>query len=126
MAISGHNGNNETLIGVSNSVGLSFYDFNNNEIPITDSSIDILINRDSNLPEISYQYINITQIQLISQYLPCAFNITSTNASIHIELQPIDATIAYILVLKFGSTPIINTTYASFDAYKIICPSRGL
>ena len=126
MAISGHNGNNETLIGVSNSIGLSFYDLNNNEIPIKDSSIEIIIERDSNLPEIPYQYVNATQFELKSQFLPNAFNITSANASIHIELMPLDVNIGYILVLKKGSPPLINKTYASYDAYKIICPSNFL
>ena len=126
MAISGHNGNNETLISVSNSIGLSFYDTKNNEIPIKDSSIEIKIKRDSNLPEIPYQYVNATQFELKSQFLPNAFNITSTNASIHIELIPLDVNIGYILVLKKGSPPLINSTYASYDAYKIFCPSNFL
>ena len=33
MAVTGHNGNNETIIGLSNSIGLSIYDSKNNDIP---------------------------------------------------------------------------------------------
>jgi hypothetical protein len=124
MAISGHNGNNETRIGLSNSIGLTVYDSKNNEIPITDSSIYVVIQRDSNLPEISYKYINATQFQLSSGFLPNAFNITSTNASIHIELKPINESIGYLIALKFGSSPIINKTYSSYDAFKLICRSK--
>ena len=126
MAISGHNGNNETIIGSSNSIGLSFYDLNANEMSIRDSSIEIVIKRDSNLPDIHFQYVNATQIPLLTQYLPIGFKTKSKNASIHIELKPIDEKIGYVLVLKKGSTPIINTTYASYDAFKIICPSDFL
>lgn len=126
MAISGHNGNNETLIGSSNSIGLSFYDLVNNEISIRDSSIEIMIKRDSNLPDIPFQYVNATQIPLITQYLPIAFKVKTKNASIHIELKPLDEKIGYVLVLKKKSTPIINTTYASYDAFKIFCPSNFL
>ena len=59
MAISGHNGNNETFIGVSNSMGLTLYDENSNEIPIrkTIEPFDIVLQRDSNLPDYSYYYV---------------------------------------------------------------------
>ncbi len=126
MAINGHNGNNETFIGVSNSISLSFYDSNNNEIPIVKSPIDIVIQRDSNLPEINFQYVNATQIQLSPEsfYLPNAFNLTSTNASIHIELEPIDKNVGYFVALKLGSTSIINSTYSNYDAFQVNCPSN--
>jgi len=126
MAISGHNGNNETLIGVSNSIGLSFYDLYNNEIPITSSQIEIVMQRDANLPELQFEYVNATQIQISTDsfFLPNAFNLTSTNASIHIELDPLNKTVEYILVLKFGSSPILNRTYSNFDAYRIFCISK--
>jgi len=124
MAISGHNGNNETLIGVSNSIGLSFYDLNSNEIPIINGLVDIHIQRDSNLPEISFEYVNATQIQNSTEsfYLQNAFNITSSNASIHIELQPLDKSLGYVIVMKLGSTPIINSTYSNYDAFRVFCP----
>ena len=124
MAISGHNGNNETLTGVSNSIGFSLYDSKNIEIPITDSSIDVVVQRDLNMPGISYRYVNATQFQLSSGFLQNAFNITSTNASIHIELKPIDEIIGYLIALKFGSSPIINETYSNYDAFKLMCPSK--
>ena len=126
MAINGHNGNNETFIGVSNSLGLTFYDLKSNEIPIVKSPIDIVIQRDSNLPEINFQYVNATQIQLSPEsfYLPNAFNLTSTNASIHIELEPIDKNVGYFVALKLGSTPIINLTYSNYDAFQVYCPSN--
>jgi len=123
MAVTAHNGNNETIIGLSNSIGLSIYDSKNNDIPITSSHIDIVIQRDSNLPNISYRYVNATQFQLSSGFLHNAFNITSTNASIHIELKPIDQRVGYLLALKFGSSPIINESYSNYDEFKLTCPS---
>jgi len=128
MAVSGHNGNNETLIGFSTSVGLSFYDENANEIPITQSKtpIDITIQRDVNLPQYSYQYVNASQIQLSpgSFYLPNGFNITSSNSSMHIELKPVNMGIAYFLVMKLGYTPIVNASYADYTSFKLMCPSN--
>ena len=115
MAVSGYNGNNETLIGFSSSNGLSFYDENNVQIQITLSQvpIDILIPRDANLPTYLYQYVNATQIQLLpgAFYLPNGFNITSNNASIHIELKPLNMNLAYLVILKLGYTPIVNSIY---------------
>jgi hypothetical protein len=124
MGICGHNGNNETQIGVSNSIGLSIYDSKNKEIPITNSLIELVIQRDSNLPDISYRYVNTSQFLLSSGFLQNAFNITSTNASIHIELKPMNERIGYLVALKFGSSPIINETYSSYDSFKLICPSN--
>jgi hypothetical protein len=124
MAVGGHNGNNETRIGLSNSIGLTVYDQNNKEIPITNSLIKVVIHRDPNLFHIPYKYINATQFKLSSGFLQNAFNITSTNASIHIELKPIDESIGYLIALKFGSSPIINETYSSYDEFKLICPSK--
>ncbi len=48
MASCMHNGNNETKIGSSHSVAITFSDINGNEIQITNSSqvIDIWIPRD--------------------------------------------------------------------------------
>ena len=130
MAVSGHNGNNETLIGMSTSVGLSFYDENLEEIKITKSlsPIDILIKRDPNLPEYPYQYVNATQIQITkdSYFMPNGFNISYLNTSIHVELKPLNLNIGYLIVMKLGYTPIINYTYLDYDFIKTFCPSKIL
>ena len=131
MAVCGHNGNNETLIGNSNSVGLALFDENNYELDISgmkSSPISIYIPRDQNLPEYSFQSVNATQIQLEhgSFYLPCSFRLKALNSSIHIELKPIDSSLGYVVVLKFDQTPIVNSTYAYYDAFKILCPSKML
>jgi hypothetical protein len=57
MASCMHNGNNETKIGLSHSVTITFSDINGNEIQITNSSqvIDIWIPRDINGPKVSPQ-----------------------------------------------------------------------
>ena len=63
MAVSGHNGNNETKIGMSASIGLSFYDTNMKDIEIinTHSPIELTIKRDENMPDYDFQYVNITK-----------------------------------------------------------------
>jgi exopolysaccharide biosynthesis protein len=126
MAVSGHNGNNESKIGMSVSIGLSFYDQNMNEIEISETRtpIDLVIKRDQNVQEYSYQYVNVTQIKFSSLLLPNAFNLTSTNASIHIELKPLNFTIGYLMAMKLGYTPIINSSFADITSFRIFCPSN--
>ena len=82
MAVSGHNGNNETLIGMSSSLGLSFYDYeSNNEVPITQSlsPIDIILPRDKSVSKYSFQYVNATNLEFLdgSFYLQNNMNITT-------------------------------------------------
>ena len=129
MAVSGHNGNNETLIGMSSSLGLSFYDYeSNNEIEMSQSltPIDILLPRDESVSKNSFQYVNATNLDFLdgSFYLQNNMNITTQNASIHIELRPLNESISYLIVLKLGHLPIINTTYADFTSFKFMCPSN--
>jgi hypothetical protein len=129
MAVSGHNGNNETLIGMSSSLGLSFYDYeSNNEIEILQSltPIDIILPRDESVSKNSFQYVNATNLDFLdgSFYLQNNMNITTQNASIHIELKPLNESISYLIVLKLGHLPIINTTYSDFTSFKFICPSN--
>jgi len=130
MAVSGHNGDNESFIGFSSSIGLSIYDENINEIDIsnTPNPIDIVISRDPSVSQTKYQYVNVSQIKLISgsYFLLNGFKIKSTNASIHIELKPLNLSIGYLLVMKKGYSPIVNLTYSDYDSFMLMCPSKGL
>ena len=128
MAVSGHNGDNESFIGFSSSIGLSFYDENINEIEISNAPnpIEIVISRDPSVSQNKYQYVNVSQIKLTSgsYFLLNGFKIKSTNASIHIELKPLNLSIGYLLVMKKGYSPIVNSTYSDYDSFKLMCPSK--
>ena len=131
MAMSGHNGNNETLIGMSFSNGLSIYDENNNEIQVTQSisPIDMIIKRSPNLPSYSYQYVNATEINTSgkgSLFLGNYFNITTLNSSVHIQVKPSSSNVSYLFVSKSGYLPVINSTYTNYDSYEIFCPSKKI
>ena len=128
MAVSGHNGNNETLIGMSASIGLSFYDENTSEIKVakSQSPIKFIIPRGNVLlnETLTFQYVNATQMQLSSSFLTNGFTITTSNASIHIELKPLNRSVGYLIVMKLGYTPVINSTHADFTSFKLFCPSK--
>jgi hypothetical protein len=134
MAVSGHNGNNETLIGFSSSLSLSIYDGENfNELNVLANKrepIEVFIQRDTSLSSYEYQFVNVTidnDKNANILYLYNNFNLTSQNASIHIELKMANTThsnsIAYLFVLKYGHLPIINATHADYDTFKLFCPS---
>ena len=128
MAVSGHNGNNETFVGMSNSVSLTFFDEKNNQIEIINRNypIDVQIQREINLPSYPYQYVNISEILLKngSFLMPNGFYLSSNNGSIHVELKPLNKSIGYLIVLKLGFSPVINSTYADYDSIKMMCPSK--
>ena len=126
MAVSGHNGDNETLVGFSSQIGLSFHDFETiDEIKVTQSKspIDIIIPRDKSILNSPYQYVNAKDFVFSKEsfFLQNTFNITTINASIHIDLKSFNA--SYLLVLKLGYMPIINSTYADYTTYEFICSS---
>ena len=60
MAISGFNGDNETFIGMSSSIDLSFFDASSNPIKVENArkNIELWINRDLNASDYQYQYVN--------------------------------------------------------------------
>ena len=128
MAVCGHNGKNESHIGMSSSIGLTLYDSYANEIQVTQSlsPIDILIQRDQNTQNYSFEYINATSIGFLSNtfLLQNSFKIKSINASIHIEIKPLNLSLGYLLLMKYGFMPILNSTHADYSSFKLFCPSK--
>ena len=129
MASSGHNGPNETYTGYSASIDLSFYDANGAVISVknTRSPIDMWIPRDPTMGNVSFQYVNVSNLTVSSklQFLANAFTIKSDNASIHIQIKPVASYIGYVVLLKLGYTPIVNTTHADYDFMKVLCPQSS-
>jgi hypothetical protein len=130
MATNGHNGENETNVGTSSAVDLGFYNSNGAPLSIKHSlsPIDIWIKRDVSAINIDFQYVNATSLNVSSrlQFLPNCINISSSNASIHIHIKPTNITsVGYLVLVKLGYTPILNSSYADFDFMKIFCPQSG-
>ena len=129
MAPTGFNGDNETSIGLSHTVSISFSETDGNEIPISNSSqlIDVWIPRDPNSPRLSPIYVNTSfNNRPGSQLFPIAFNVTSSNASIHLEFAPLNSSVGYVILLKFNMTPKLNSTYQDYDSWRLFCPQGKL
>jgi hypothetical protein len=129
MAPSGKNGNNETNIGLSSTVSLSFFDSNGNTLPITNSKkpIDIWIPRDGNFKNDTFNFVNATGLKLPNGFklMPSALTIKSNNASIHLNIRKISPNIivGYLILVKFGDTPFVNSSVSKYDDWKLLCPS---
>ncbi|RNA25490.1 polycystin-1-like isoform X2, partial [Brachionus plicatilis] len=132
---SGHNGKNESKIGLSTSLGLSFFDQNGDEVTITNSKkpIHIWIPRERNLPDYPFQHVNTSNLTISSggQILPNSFAIDSDNSSIHLEIRPdIDLTqinsIGYLVLIKFGLSPVLNSSHKIYDHWQIVCPHTAI
>jgi len=128
MASSGHNGKNESFIGFSYGISLSFLDQYGNEITVKNAiqPIQMYIPRDPSLYNNEYLLVNVSSnlnISNDSQILPNAIFIYATNASIHIQIQPNNTNIGYLILLKFDSSPILTSTKMSYDFWTLLCPN---
>ena len=138
MALTGANGNNQTNIGSSRSISLSIYDDSLNEIPVDNlaNPIDFFIAKDPSVPITPYKYIsavNATQLntsqslsylndsEVIDGFIVTGLHLSGANVSVHIQLQPINTTLKYLTMVKFGDNPKLKNQY--FDSLNIFCPS---
>ena len=113
------NGNSEIDLTKSVQLGLSFYNSNNTKISIN-SLIDIWIPRNTS---ISFRLMSTRKNFLTNgnQLLPFGFNLTQLNNSVFLDLMPSNNSTAYLLAVKNGGFPFINTTNQSYDEFKIFC-----
>ena len=131
MASNGHNSDNETFVGFSSAIDLTFYGVDGTRIPIENATtrpVDMWIARDPRLGNASsFQYVNATNLTVSAtlQFLPNSFTVKSNNASIHIHIKPVNANVGYLLLVKLGYTPIVNATYADYDFMKLMCPQSS-
>lgn len=131
MAQSGFNGRNETRVGYSYGLDLSFLDETGQVIVIENipEPIEMTIPRDKTLPSNVYTFVNTSNMTLTpsQQVLTNSFTISSKNASLHIQIKPVNPNLAYLFLLKYGSTPVLTTTSDStgYDFWTILCPNSS-
>jgi hypothetical protein len=138
MALTGSNGNNQTNVGSSRSVGYSIYDGNSNEIPVNDLATPIYywIGKDPNIPISPYKHvkaINASQLnssqslaylndsQVKDGFVLSGLSLTGANVSVHIQLKPLNVSLNYLTLVKFGDNPTLENQY--YDKMNIFCPS---
>ena len=128
MATSGHNGNNETFIGLSSalSFSLAFESNSNRDVSQIKTPLELWIQRELNTSAVlTFQYVNATNLTNLSYMLFNSFQIKSTNSSLQIHLKPLNSTLSYLILVKLGSLPSLNSTHADYDFMKFLCPQTS-
>ena len=143
MALTGNNGDNETNIGSSKSLSYSLYDESNSEINVNNlvKPISLWISRDTSLVNSNESFklvnalnatlltnnnvslVNKNEFQLINGFLVNGLILSGSNASIHILIKPVNKSLSYLTLLKFGDNPILNNNNKYFDQLNLHCPN---
>ena len=124
------NSHSNAKTNLSTSVSLSFLDQNGIEILFNTSieePIEFIIPRDPNAmtSSVSWKYIscqNVTNrsFHLHSINIPRTGNLT---VSLHFEIRPFNASVAYWFIYKFDDAPQVNSSIQSIDGWSLLCPS---
>ncbi|CAF0859705.1 unnamed protein product [Rotaria sordida] len=116
---------------LSTSISLSILDRNGNQVSIQTSEnnlIQLIIPRDPNMIIPSMNLQNVTSINSTIHNLLFNFhyiNITSSlSISIHIEMHPLNSSLAYLFIYKFDQIPQLNSSINSIDGWTLFCPSN--
>ena len=116
---------NSANTNVSRSISFSLFDSNGKEISL-DYPIQIFIPRDPNriIPPMILQ--NITSSTLHQQLFNLHYvNITTIlSISVHIEIEPANFSVAYLLIYKFDQIPQLNQSIYQIDGWSILCPKN--
>lgn len=70
------------------------------------------------------QLFNISQVVIHNktQFVPNGLNMTAQNTSLTIELYPLNVNTGYLILLKWGDTPYLNSSYNNIDTWQMLCP----
>ena len=119
----------------------SVYDENFNEItvPIQVKPIDLWLARDTSVSIRPFQLVNalnasqinassslateLSGSQLINGFMVNGFNLSGSNQSIHIQIRPLNGSLSYLTLLKFGDNPVFQKNNKYYDMMNIFCPN---
>ena len=116
---------------LSRSVSFSISDQSGNKVLVEayDSHpIEIIIPRDPNLilPPMILQNVTSTDSAPHQQLFHLHYvNLTSQfPISVHIEIHPLNTSLAYLFIYKFDQIPRLNSSVNNIDGWTILCPSN--
>jgi hypothetical protein len=117
-------------VSASISTDLSFYSKHDEEFEITSfyrKKFEFWIGRAFDTTNFNYESMNVTNLSssvfqnTYNQLLTTGFKPAAKNFSIHVHFRPNNSSIGYLIALKMGSNPIINSSFQSFDYFEILC-----
>ena len=128
-APTGLNGDNETSVGGSNSVSISFQGKDKSQIEINFKEPAEFYIKKASINMIFEKY-NFTHImELIrnkssnSVFFYNSFELPGLNISIHFQIRPNISSIGYLTLLKYGGLPTLNNH--DYDHMKVFC-TKGI
>ena len=123
------NWKSSTNTNVSTSISLTILDQNGNVVPIETNlsqPIEIIIPRDPNrmIPAMILQNATSTNSPPHNQLFQLHYvNITSVvDISVHLEIHPLNSSLAYLLIYKFDQMPQLNSSIRQMDGWSFFCP----
>jgi hypothetical protein len=121
VAVNGINGANETNTNKSSSIGFSIHSGSNGtEIKVnstnTTLSFWIPLNFDD---EIEFEQVNAS-VAAGDYFTYRSFQLSGSNISVQIQIEPYDLSIGYLAFIKLGKMPNISNN--EFDVAQVFCP----
>ena len=118
---------------LSTSLALSLLDTNGNDIGISTNRsqpIELIIRRDPNviIPAMALQNVTAIDAAPHNNAFHLHFNnITSAlPVSVHIEMRPLNTSLAYLFIYRFNGAPQLNSSVQLIDGWTIFCPQSEL
>jgi hypothetical protein len=122
--------NSNAKTNLSTSISFSLLYQNGSDIPINgslDEPFEFIIPRDPNAMTSSIRWEYISSQNGTNQ----SFNLHSVNiprdgnlsVSLHFEIRPVNASVAYWFIYKFEGAPQVNSSIKLIDGWSLLCPS---
>ena len=117
---------------LSRSTSFSMIDRDGNELAPPASFTHpyrFIIPRDRNLIIPSMTRQNVTALNSLPHHFLFSFyhiDINQSNnltISVHIEIKPVIATVAYLFIYRFDQSPQLNSSLQFIDGFTVFCPS---
>ena len=126
-ALAGLNGDNETSIGESNSISLSFQGMDKSKIEVHFTQpAEFYIKKNSQINNIFLNYHINEILELMknksstSNLFYQSFELPGSNLSIHFQIKPNISSVGYLTLLKYGGLPKFENF--DYEYLKIFCP----
>lgn len=130
-AFVGVNGKNGLNLEGSKSVGLKFLTKNMTESAVSDYEPGIYFwiakSSSEDVPFEEVNYGNLTsRVNSRNQLLCFLITMSTPNQSITVDIMSNSENVGYLIVLKYGQSPTINSTNQLYDSFLISCPNGEL
>ena len=134
LAASDSTSSKDTRTNLSTSISMTLIDHYGQEIPFStsvDHPIELFIARDTNIVVNAFELQNVTSFVMTNQSFHLLYvNLSRENnlsISVHLEMYPINQTLAYWLIYRYDAAPqISNGSIQTIDGWNLLCPNSKL